>query len=186
MTDPLLAARWSPRGFDDAQVLGRADLEPLLEAARWAPSWGNTQPARWLVTLRGEPAHARLVGCLSRGNRSWAPRAAALRGAVALTEDAGGRGYPSHLHDTGQAVAHLSLQAVAAGLQVHQMGGFDGDAVRAAFGLTDVQRPAVVVAVGAVGGSPLDDALAAKEARPRTRLPLDELVLPSDPGEPAS
>lgn len=179
---PLLAGRRSPRRFDQDQVLTRAELAPLLEAARWAPSAGNTQPARWVVTLRGEPAHARLVGCLRRGNLTWAPRAAALLLAVATTQDETGRPYPSALHDVGQATAHLSLQAEAQGLRVHQMGGFDGDAARAAVGLADAQVPCVLVAVGAVGGDPLPDDLAAREAEPRDRLPLDALLLDPEAG----
>lgn len=175
---PLLATRRSPRGFDEAHVLTREDLGPLLEAARWAPSAGNTQPTRWVVTLRGEAGHGRLVGCLSPGNLPWAPRASALLVVVATREDETGRGYPSHLHDAGQAVAHLTFQAAAQGLSVHQMGGFDPDAVRREFALTDAQVPAVVVAVGTAGGSPLPERLAAREAAPRTRRPLDELLLP--------
>lgn len=176
---PLLAARWSPRGFDAAHVLTRDDLLPLLEAARWAPSAGNTQPTRWLVTLRGEPAHGRLVGCLSTGNQPWAPRAAALLVVVATQADTDGRAYPSHLHDAGQAAAHLTVQAAAQGLLVHQMGGFDPDCVRREFALSPVQRPVVVVAVGVLGGDPLPERLAAREARVRTRLPLEELLLPA-------
>ncbi|HEU0102902.1 MAG TPA: nitroreductase family protein [Mycobacteriales bacterium] len=175
---PLLAHRWSPRGFDPAHVLTRADLLPLLEAARWAPSAGNTQPTRWLVTLRGEPAHARLLGCLSKGNQPWAPRASALLVAVSTTADDTGRPYPSHLHDTGQATAHLTVQAHAQGLHVHQMGGFDADAVRREFGLSDRQQPSVVVALGEPGGEALPERLAQREAAARSRLPLAELLLP--------
>ena len=180
---PLLAQRWSPRGFDESHVLTFEDLLPLLEAARWAPSSGNTQPARWLVTLRGEPAHTRLVGCLSGGNQPWAPRASALLVAVATQAGDDGRPYPWHLHDTGQAVAHLTVQAAAQGLLVHQMGGFDADRIRREFGLADVQRPSVVVAVGVLGGTPLPPELASREARERTRRPLSELVLPSAPDD---
>jgi len=180
---PLLAQRWSPRGFDESHVLTFEDLLPLLEAARWAPSSGNTQPARWLVTLRGEPAHTRLVGCLSGGNQPWAPRASALLVAVATQAGDDGRPYPWHLHDTGQAVAHLTVQAAAQGLLVHQMGGFDADRIRREFGLSDVQRPSVVVAVGVLGGTPLPPELASREARERTRRPLSELVLPSVPDD---
>ena len=178
---PLLAGRWSPRGFDETRALTRADLLPLLEAARWAPSSGNTQPTRWLVTRRGEPAYERLYDALSRGNRSWAGRAPALLLAVSMQADETGRPYPSAAHDTGQAVAHLSVQAAAQGLAVHQMAGFDADAVRSAFGLIEVQQPAVVVAVGVPGGGPLEGRLAEKEAAPRVRKPLEELLLPTDP-----
>ncbi len=179
---PLLAGRWSPRRFDEADVLDRGALLPLLEAARWAPSSGNTQPTRWVVTLRGEPAHERLLGCLSKGNLTWAPRAAALLVAVSLEADETGRPYPSHLHDTGQAVAHLSVQAEAQGLRVHQMGGFDAEAVRRAFALDAGARPSVVVAVGRPGGEPLPERLAAREQAPRERRPLAELLLPTEPG----
>jgi hypothetical protein len=46
-----------------------------------------------------------------------------------------------------KAVAALVTQAQADGLAVHQMGGFDTDAVRAGFGLADALAP-VVLAVG--------------------------------------
>ncbi|MDP9435886.1 MAG: nitroreductase family protein, partial [Actinomycetota bacterium] len=48
---PLLAARWSPRRFDPDATLTREQLRPLLQAARWAPSAGNTQPVRYAVVL---------------------------------------------------------------------------------------------------------------------------------------
>ncbi len=174
---PLLSGRWSPRGFDPAQVLTEDDLRPLLEAARWAPSSGNGQTTRWVVTLRGDDRHAALVGTLAAGNRTWADRAAALLLVVGLTEGEEGRPYRTWQHDAGQAVAHLSLQAVAEGLHTHQMAGFDKEAARAALGLSDVQQPVVVVAVGTLGGPPLEAGLAARETAERHRKPLDELLL---------
>jgi nitroreductase len=179
---PLLADRWSPRQFDPAFVMTRADLQPLLEAARWAPSKFNSQPTRWIVSLRGAPLHTRLVEVLSRGNRNWVPRASALLFAlipVPPVEDPD-RVYADNRHDAGQAAAHLSFQAAYLGLHVHQMAGYDHDGVRAAAGLGAELEPVVGVAVGRLGGPELPDGLAAKEARPRTRLSLDELVVASD------
>ena len=174
---PLLRQRWSPRGFDGAHELTRDDLLPLLEAARWAPSAGNTQPTRYVLARRGEPLHTRVVEALSRGNRSWAGRAAALIVLVALQEDEDGKPYPYARHDAGQAAAHLTLQAAAQGLVVHQMAGFDADRLRAAAGLSEVQEPVVVIAVGVVGGEPLEARLAERESAPRVRRPLAELLL---------
>jgi nitroreductase len=177
---PLLAERWSPRGFDRAHEIGDDALAALLEAARWAPSAGNSQPWRFLVTRRGEPAHDRLFAALTPGNRAWAGSASALVLAAASTVGDDGRPRPWALYDTGQAVAALVTQAQADGLSVHQMGGFDAGAVRAEFGLADSLTPVVVLAIGrrhdAAG---LPEHLAAREAAPRTRRPLDDLLLPA-------
>lgn len=64
---PLLAERWSPRGFDQAHELADDRLTALLEAARWAPSAANSQPWRFGVTRRGEEAHARLFAAPAPG-----------------------------------------------------------------------------------------------------------------------
>lgn len=42
----LIRARWSPRALDPEGEIGEPALRAMLEAARWAPSNGNTQPAR--------------------------------------------------------------------------------------------------------------------------------------------
>ena len=175
---PLLAERWSPRGFDRAHEIGGEALAALLEAARWAPSAGNSQPWRFLVTRRGEPAHDRLFAALAPGNQAWAGAASALILVAASTAGDDGRPQPWALYDTGQAVAALVTQAQADGLSVHQMGGFDTGAVRAGFGLADSLTPVVVVAVGRHDGpAGLPGPLAARETAPRTRRPLSDLLL---------
>ena len=175
---PLLAQRWSPRGFDPNHVLDDDTASTLLEAARWAPSANNSQPWRFLVTRRGEDTFNRLAGILAPGNRSWAPAASALMLVAAQTTDETGRTRPWALYDTGQAVAALSVQAEADGLSVHQLGGFDTDAARHRFDLDDTLTPVVVVAVGRHDPhAQLPEPLAAREQAPRTREPLDALML---------
>jgi nitroreductase len=182
---PLLAERWSPRGFDRAHEIGDEDLAALLEAARWAPSAQNSQPWRFLVTRRGEPAHDRLYAALAPGNQAWAGAASALILVAARTTGDDGRPQPWALYDTGQAVAALVTQAQADGLSVHQMGGFDTDAVRAGFGLADGLTPVVVLAVGRQDSAAgLPEPLAAREAAPRTRHPVGDLLLPAPAARP--
>lgn len=177
---PLLAERWSPRGFDQAHELGEDGLTRLLEAARWAPSAGNSQPWRFLVTRRGEQGHDRLFAALAPGNRAWAGAASALVLVVARTAGQDGGPQPWALYDTGQAVAALVTQAQADGLSVHQMGGFDTAAVRAEFGLADTLTPVVVLAIGRRDSTAeLPEPLAARETAPRTRHPLSDLLLPA-------
>lgn len=182
---PLLAERWSPRGFDRAHEIGDEALTALLEAARWAPSAQNSQPWRFLVTRRGEPAHDRLFAALAPGNQAWAGAASALILVVARTAGDDGRPQPWALYDTGQAVAALVTQAQADGLAVHQMGGFDTGAVRAGFGLADALTPVVVLAVGRQDSAAgLPGPLAAREAAPRTRHPVSDLLLPAPAARP--
>lgn len=179
---PLLAERWSPRGFDRAHELGDQDLTALLEAARWAPSSRNSQPWRFLVTRRGEDAHGRLFAALAPGNQAWAGTASALVLVAACTATDDGGPQPWALYDTGQAVAALVTQAQADGLSVHQMGGFDKAAVRAEFGLDDTLTPIVILAIGRRDGTAdLPEPFAAHEAAPRTRQPVGDLLLPASP-----
>jgi nitroreductase len=181
---PLLAERWSPRGFDRGHEIGDDHVATLLEAARWAPSAGNSQPWRFLVARRGEHAHGQLFAALNPGNQAWAGAASALVLVAARTAADDGTPQPWALYDTGQAVSALVTQAQAHGLAVHQIGGFDSDAVRAGFGLDQTLTPVVVIAVGrADPDAELPGLLAAREAAPRSRRPLSDLLLASTAAE---
>lgn len=176
----VLAARWSTRVFDPAAPIDEDALASALEAARWAPSANNTQPWRFIVARRGSEAFDTVYASLRDFNKAWAGDAGALVVAAATTTTA--EGTPMHFaqYDTGQAVAHFTVQAHAAGLATHQMGGFDRDAVRAAFDLPDNIAPLTVIAVGALGS--LDEAPEAirdRENTPRTRRPVAESLLHS-------
>ncbi|HEX3827711.1 MAG TPA: nitroreductase family protein [Sporichthyaceae bacterium] len=176
---PLLAHRWSPRGFDPQYTLSDADLHTLLEGARWAPSSGNSQPWRFVVSRRGDEIHPRLVKHLVPGNQLWAPSASMLMLAAALTVRDDGKVLGHAWYDTGQAVAHLSIQAGALGLAVHQMGGFDRDGVRAEFALPAHVEPIAMVAVGRYDPeAALPEPLWSRERAPRERKAVSEILLP--------
>ena len=178
---PLLASRWSPRALDPSHRLDGAALTALLEAARWAPSASNTQPWRFAVTLRGSAEHAAVVDALAPGNRVWAHAASALLVVAAETVAPDGAARPWALYDTGQAVAHLSVQAEHEGLAVHQLGGFDGDRVRTVLDAPESVEPLVVLAVGRRDDRvELPEPFAMREAAPRTRLPLEQLLVGVD------
>jgi nitroreductase len=173
---PLLAERWSPRSFDPEHTLDDGQVTALLEAARWAPSASNTQPWRFAVAHRGTAEHSAVLTCLAAGNQSWARHASALVVVAATEAGAQGRPQPWASYDTGQAVAHLSVQAQHDGLALHQMGGFDAEALAEL--LPEGVTPLVVVAVGRRDEPVrLPETLAARETAPRERLPLTELVL---------
>ena len=76
---PLFLERWSPRSFTD-EALPLAQLQRLLEAARWAPSANNAQPWRFLYALRGDTHWDTFAALPNERNRLWCTQAAALLG----------------------------------------------------------------------------------------------------------
>ena len=130
---PLLARRWSPRAFDPTHELTDADVALLLEAARWAPSAGNSQPWAFYAARRGTPEHAALVPLLAGSSAPWASTAALLVVNLCheLVEDTDWEYSEFSRYDLGQAVAHLTIQAEAMGLACRQFRAFDRDAVSA-------------------------------------------------------
>src|SRR3954469_9338583 len=178
----LLAQRRSPRGFSADRPVEAERLHVLLEAARWAPSANNTQPWRFGVARRGEPAFEALAAALAPGNHVWARHAGALILLAAQTVGDDGRQRPWAVYDTGQAAAHLTVQAQAEGLAVHQMGGFYPAAAAEVFELGDDLRPVVVLAVGWHDPeADLPEPLASRERAPRVRQPLQDLLLTPAP-----
>ena len=67
---PLLAERWSPRGFDADHQIDRDDLLSIVEAARWAPSAGNTQPWAFIAARRGTAEFDSIVTALAGFNQA--------------------------------------------------------------------------------------------------------------------
>jgi nitroreductase len=174
----VLAERWSPRAYAPEQI-DEVKLASALEAARWSPSAGNSQPARFIVARRGSTAFEKIADSLMGFNKEWAPSASVLLvGLYTELRDQQGGLRPTPVYDLGQAMAHLSIQAHHDGLHVHQMTGFVASDIQAAFELPAEVKPFVVAAIGTVGSpDDLDEVLAERERAPRTRLPLTELVL---------
>ncbi|WP_173157446.1 nitroreductase family protein [Phytohabitans suffuscus] len=171
---PLLATRWSPLAFDPVAVLSDEDVGSLLEAARWAPSFANSQPWRFAVGRRDEETHKRILENLSAGCQPWAGNASALIVAAHLDRAT----LPRAAYDLGQAVAHLTVQATALRLHVHQIADFDAGGLRSDLEIPDDLRPAVVVAVGRLGDpAMLPPDLRAWETALRTRVPTAELLV---------
>lgn len=181
---PLLQERWSPRAFADENV-DAATVRSLLEAARWAASCFNEQPWRFLVSHRGDPGFEALVGCLGEANQRWAKHAPVLMLACAKTTFTRNDKPNRHaLHDVGQAVATMTMQATELGLRVHQMAGFSSDAARKAFGIPEDFEPDVAIAIGYPGNSDsLPEELREAEEAPRTRKPHEEFAFGARWGE---
>ncbi|MFT4128339.1 MAG: nitroreductase family protein [Gordonia sp. (in: high G+C Gram-positive bacteria)] len=182
----LITQRWSARGYDAQATVSRTDIGSILDAGRWAPTWGRIQPVRFLVGFRGDPTFDTLTATLNRGNTTWAPAAAAfiLLSTTNDPDDANAHEYGAV--DLGIALAQMSIQAVALGLNAHPMAGFDRAAARRLFEIPDDKRPMVILAIARLAADPatLPPEIRARDQQPRQRLPLPEIAFAGRWGEP--
>jgi nitroreductase len=178
---PLLAGRWSPTAFDAAHVISEDDSVLILEAARWAPSAGNSQPWSFIVGRRGTPTHERLVRHLAGSSARWAPQASVLVANLAHlhVEDTDWDYSEFSVYDLGQAVAHMTIQAQALGLSARQFRAFDRDALAAEFAVPAHWQVTTMTAFGRALGDPPEPAGADEGApRERERSPLEDVLWP--------
>jgi len=174
----LLKRRWSPRAFDPNRPVTREQLKVLLEAGRWAPSCNGDEPWRYLIWDKGRDPQGwqKAYDCLNENNKKWVKNVPLLMLSCAGSAfEATGKPNRWTKHDTGAASVSMALQAVAMGLVIHQMGGWDADKARAAFAIPPEYTPMAMIAVG-YQASPdiLDEETKAKEMRPRGRKPVVE------------
>jgi nitroreductase len=145
-----LQGRFSPQRFDPNHRLSGSDVQTLLEAARWAPSAGNSQPWSFHLCRRGEEGHDQLVEHLAPSSRRWAPAASALVVNLAHREvDDSGLLYSEFAdYDLGQAVAHMTVQAHAMGLSCRQFRAFYLEGLENQLGVTPGWRILTMAAIG--------------------------------------
>lgn len=167
------------------------DLETVLEAARWAPSWANTQCARFVV-IRDKEIKIKLAASLHMGN----PATEAMNQApiiVVVCAELGKSGFHGggnvtnrddwkvsitgkgdwYMFDTALAMQNMALAAHAVGLGTVFVGGFNPWEVA---GILNVPRGVEVVAMTPLG-------YPAKEAKQPSRLGISEIVFRDSYGE---
>jgi nitroreductase len=164
------------RAFSGEKATGR-QIERIMAAAHLAPSCFNKQP--WRFILYKEPDDLERISSTIVEKNSWAKKAAFIVAAVTRDEDdcmlSDNRNYA--LFDTGLAVESMMLQAVHEGLYVHPMAGFKPEKVREISGVPEEYTVITVIAFGVPGNiEGLSDELQKREAAPRQRKPLDEVV----------
>ena len=186
--NPLFRKRQSRRAFDPAQTVSDANLNAVLEAARWAPSGGNGQPWRFVVGRKDDPEtggiYDKLYALVSPFNLPWVANAPALILTVALVEYTRPDGSKAQnrmaLHDLGMANLSLALEAEHRGLNVRMMGGYDADKARTLIGAAQNGYDVGPLLALGIPGDPaqhLPEALQEREAAPRERKPISDLVL---------
>jgi nitroreductase len=177
----LLAARWSPRSYDQTHEISDQELSSILEAGRWAASSNNGQPWRFSVAKRGSDLHTKVVAGLTGFNQAWAPAASALI-VVSIKKTEDGSSHKGNFYDAGLAVSQMSIQAQSLDLYTHQMGGILHDELHKSLGLSSDLEVVVVFTVGKKAApEKLEGPALERELAARTRLDLSEIVLHGKP-----
>lgn len=174
LLNPVFMNRWSNRSFTD-EPIAEDQIAAVFEAARWTPSWMNSQPWYFVYETDGEARQA-ILDTFMDFNRSWAS-AAPLVGLVLTKTGLEGFMARTRDFDTGAALFALTMQASMFGLGVHVLGGIEVDA---AFELTGANPETADILCGFVIGHPgpadaLPEKLQEKEA-PSPRKPVSEFA----------
>ncbi|WCR58576.1 nitroreductase family protein [Wolbachia endosymbiont of Ctenocephalides felis wCfeJ] len=148
----LMKARHSGRLYDPNKVINQAEINMLIEAARFSPSCFGDEPWRYVICNKqnNQSSWERLLSCLDESNQKWAKNAQVLIISLSAKNfrklDKGKNFWAKH--DTGAANYALMLQAASMNLMAHQMGGFDKDKIIEKFNIPDDFNVMSVVAVG--------------------------------------
>jgi len=159
------------------ESISQDELNVLFEAARWAPSAGNTHPWRILFAHRDSEHWSLFFGLLVERNQVWCRNAAVLLLFISRrTNEQTGRALITHSYDTGAAWENLALQGTLEGLVVHGMAGFDYARAKTTLNVPDDFQVEAMAAVGRPGPiTVLPEDFQARES-PNTRRPITELV----------
>lgn len=149
--------RRSIRAYKAGTQIEKGVIEELIQAAQLAPSWKNSQTARYHIVLSEEKLTSVKEKCLPEFNRKNCQDAPALIVTTFVKNRSGFErdGNPSNelgnewgAYDLGMQNQNLLLKAVELGLDTLVMGIRDAKAIREELSIPDDQEVVSVLAVG--------------------------------------
>jgi nitroreductase len=162
-----IKGRRSVREFEPTPIK-EADLQKILDAARWAPSAGHCQPLE-LVVVKDRSQKERLA-CAARGQSfiAEAPVAIVVCANVSRTSRRyGRRGEELYcIQDTAAATQNIHLAAYALGYATCWVGAFDEDEAAHVIKAPAGTRPIAIVPIGKL----------AEEPSAPQRMPLSKIM----------
>lgn len=152
----LLEARRSVRCYDAERSVTREQINELVAAAIQAPSWKNSQTARYYCVLGGELRERFAAECLPEFNAKNCAGAALLVTAFVANRSGFSRdGRPDNecgngwgFYDLGLHNENLVLKAADMGLATLIMGIRDAERIRSFLGIPETETIVSVIAVG--------------------------------------
>ena len=159
--------RRSIRAFTNEPV-SDAEVEKLIDAARWAPSAGNIQP--WEFVVVRDPETKRGL-CKAAGDQDFIEEAPVVivvcANMLRSSQGYGSRGVNLYcLQDTAAAVQNMLLAAHGMRLATCWVGAFREEEARRVLNIPTGIRPVAIVPVGHATEKPIA----------RSRRPLTDII----------
>lgn len=168
--------RMSSRAYSD-EPLTDAQLMPLFEAARWAPSAHNEQPWRFIYAHKGSDLWQQMFSLIGPFNQIWVERVPVLVMVLSkITYTLTDAPAPFHTFDTGAACMNLTLQGARDGLVTHLIGDIDYQKAKAELKIPAAYKLEVFIALGKPGKKELLPEKLQTREQPTQRKPLAEIV----------
>lgn len=170
----LIEKRRSIRAFDASRKVSEEEVKELVYAAIQAPSWKNSQTARYYAVLSDEMVEKVSAQCLPGFNAASAKGAALVvttfvanrsgfeRDGNPTNECGNGWGY----YDLGLHNENFILRAADMGLDTLIMGIRDADRLREMLAIPEAETVVAVIAVGKAAQNP---------EKPKRKEPADIL-----------
>ena len=160
----VMEKRRSIRNYNPERKVTKEQLEELIKAASYAPSWKNLQTSRYYCVLSENAVKEVREKCLPEFNQANSDGAGAyivttfVKGMVGFDKNTGspvneagdGWGY----YDLGLHNENFILKAKELGLDTLIMGLRDSDKIREILGVPETETIAAVIAVGYGAESP--------------------------------
>ena len=145
----VIKKRRSIRAYTDEKV-SKENVERLIEAARWAPSAGNTQPLEVVVVTDNEIKRELSEAAL---NQTFIQNASVVF-VVCANENRSSRSYGNRgknlysIQDTAAATQNILLTAQELGLATCWVGAFNDHDIADAVNAPKNMRPVAIIPVG--------------------------------------
>lgn len=153
----VLEERRSIRAYEPGHQVEKAQIEQLIQAAIYAPSWKNSQTARYYVAMSPEVTAQIRKECLPEMNQAKVTEAPVLIVSTFVSHRSGFErdGQPTNevgegwgFYDLGLHNENLLLKARDLGLDTLVMGIRDAEKLRSVLSIPEEEVVVAVIAVG--------------------------------------
>lgn len=153
----VLENRRSIRAYDPEKKVEKSQIEEMIQAAIYAPSWKNSQTARYYVAMSEEVKEKIRTECMPEMNAAKVQDAPVLIVTTFVGHRSGFErdGQPTNeagegwgFYDMGLHNGNLLLKATELGLDTLVIGIRDADKLRSVLSIPETEIVGAVIAVG--------------------------------------